>query len=138
MSRSKKLSFDQLVKADKHLQKKVPKIIGERARRFFELSFKKQGFTDNGFSAWSRRKKETRLSTGKKVLSSTGMLANSIRRTKTTPRKVVISSVGLKYANIHNSGVGNMPKRKFIGNSKTLEKGLEKRIEHELKKIIKL
>jgi len=56
--RKKKLDFNDLVRADKHLKNNVPKIIGERARRFFELSFAKQGFTDRGFSKWARRKKQ--------------------------------------------------------------------------------
>ena len=43
--RKNKLDFNDLVRADKHLKNNVPKIIGERARRFFELSFRKQDST---------------------------------------------------------------------------------------------
>tara|TARA_R110002012_G_scaffold271164_3_gene456357 strand:- start:2191 stop:2613 length:423 start_codon:yes stop_codon:yes gene_type:complete len=136
--RKNKLDFNDLVRADKHLKNNVPKIIGERARRFFELSFRKQGFTDTGFSKWKRRKRETKRSIGKNILSNTGMLKNSIRRTKTTKKQIRISSVGIPYANIHNQGIGKMPKRQFIGNSETLEKGLQKRIEYEIKKFINL
>lgn len=136
--RKKKLDFNDLVRADKHLKNNVPKIIGERARRFFELSFAKQGFTDRGFSKWARRKKETKRSIGKKILSDTGMLKKSIRRTKTTKKQVRISSVGIPYANYHNNGTGRQKKRQFLGNSVILEKGLAKRIEHEIKKAINL
>ena len=136
--RKNKLDFNDLARADKHLKNNVPKIIGERARRFFELSFRKQGFTDTAFSKWKRRKRETKRSIGKNILSNTGMLKNSIRRTKTTKKQIRISSVGIPYANIHNQGIGKMPKRQFIGNSKTLEKGLQKRKEYEIKKLINL
>lgn len=137
MSTSNELNFDQLFKAHEHLKRKVPKIIGERARRFFELSFKREGFTDTSFVKWARREKETSLSTGKKVLSDTGQLANSIRRSKTTAKKVVVSSRGIFYANFHNNPAGGATQRQFMGNSKVLEKGLQKRIEKELKDIIK-
>jgi phage gpG-like protein len=133
----KSLNFDILVKADQHLQQNVPKIIGERARRFFELSFANEGFNDRSLTKWRKRKKETKRSRGKKVLSGTGFLKNSIRRSKTTRRQVVISSLGVSYAGFHNDGTGRAPQRQFIGNSTTLERGLQKRIEHELKKIIK-
>lgn len=135
--RMKKLSFKALKKADNHFKNNVPKIIGERARRFFELSFIKQGFTDSGFSKWAKRKKETKRSIGKKILSGRGFLKGSIRRTKTTPKQIRISSVGVAYANIHNQGRGKMPKRQFMGNSRTLEKGLQKRIEHEIRKFLR-
>lgn len=136
--RKNKLDFNDLLRADNHLKNNVPKILGERARRFFELSFQKQGFTDTGFNKWARRKRETKRSIGKKVLSNTGMLKKSIRRTKTTSKQIRISSVGIRYANIHNSGIGKMTKRQFMGNSVTLEKGLRKRIEREIKKAINL
>ena len=135
--RMRKLSFKALKRADRHLKNNVPKIIGERARRFFELSFIKEGFTDSGFSKWAKRKRENKRSIGKKVLSGRGFLKGSIRRTKTTPKQIRISSVGVAYANIHNQGRGKMPKRQFIGNSRTLEKGLQKRIEHEIRKFLK-
>ena len=135
--RMKKLSFKALERADRHFKNNVPKIIGERARRFFELSFIKEGFTDSGFSKWAKRKKETKRSIGKKILSGRGFLKGSIRRTKTTPKQIRISSVGVAYANTHNQGIGRMPKRQFIGNSRTLEKGLQKRIEYEIRKFLK-
>jgi len=66
------------------------------------------------------------------------MLKKSIRRTKTTKKQVRISSVGIPYANYHNNGTGRQKKRQFLGNSVILEKGLAKRIEHEIKKAINL
>lgn len=136
MSTSNKLSFDALEKADRHLKNNVPKIIGQRAERFFQLSFTKEGFTDKGFDKWSKRKKETRLSRGKKILSATGDLKNSIRVTKVSKNKVIVSSLGVSYADFHNSGQGQK-KRQFIGNSEVLERGLQKRIETEIRKFIK-
>ena len=134
MGRSKKLSFDALKKADNHMKKNVPKLIGERARRFFELSFKREGFQDKSFKPWRKRKRENRRSRGKKVLSNTGLLKGSIRRTKTTAKQIRISSLGVKYANYHNRGVGSLTKRQFMGNSETLERGIQKKIEFEIKK----
>ena len=136
--RKNKLDFNDLLRAEKHLKNNVPKLVGERARRFFELSFRREGFQDSSLVKWTKRKRETKRSRGKKVLSNTGMLKNSIRRTKTTPRQIRISSIGLSYANWHNNGTGRLPKRQFMGNSKTLERGLQKKIEFEIKKAINL
>jgi phage gpG-like protein len=136
--RKNKLDFNDLARAEKHLRNNVPKLVGERARRFFELSFRREGFQDSSLVKWTKRKRETKRSRGKKVLSNTGMLKNSIRRTKTTPRQIRISSIGLSYANWHNNGTGRLPKRQFMGNSKTLERGLQKKIEFEIKKAINL
>ena len=146
MARNNKLSFTELLKAHKKVDRVVPKLLGERARRFFEISFKREGFNDRGFNKWAKRKNEypadkkrgTPSSYGKKTLSNTGALANSIRVTKANSRKIQISSIGLKYANKHNSGNNGMPKRQFMGNSEVLEKGIAKKLEYEYYKAMKL
>lgn len=132
-----KISLTPIITAQLKAKKVLPIILGERARRFFELSFKKEGFTNESFNPWKKRKRETKRSTGKKILSDKGILSNSIRRRHTSFNRTIISSKGIRYANYHNKGTKITPKRQFIGNSKKLEKGLQKLAEYELKKLIK-
>lgn len=82
----------------------LPLIVGQRAERFFILSFKKEGFTDNGFDAWEKRKRETNLSRGKKILSNDGFLRDSIKLVSHNWNRIIIKSTGVKYAQIHNDG----------------------------------
>lgn len=133
----RKLSFIAIKRAQRKLKNRVPKLIGEHARRFFANSFTKEGFTDLTLDKWDRREKETRRSSGKKILSDRGFLKNSIRRTRATPKKIMVSSVGLRYARIHNDGGGKLPKRQFMGDSRRLNKEIKRLIERELKKATK-
>lgn len=129
-----KFDISNLKRANMVQKKVIPRIVAERARRFFELSFKNEGFTDKSLKKWPKRKRETRETRDEKVLYIRGYLKRSIRRTKMTPREVRIASVGISYANYHNNGTRKHPVRRFIGNSRVLEKGIQKIIERELKK----
>jgi phage gpG-like protein len=168
-------SISRLLAAFRQSKLDLPLLIGQRVERFFKLSFVKQGFTDNGFDAWQKRKRETNFTTGKKVLSGDGFLADSINLTSYNWNRIVIKSTGVKYAQIHNDGgithptvtlkmrrwawamyhqTGDpmfkgialtkkskldvkIPQRKFMGNSKTLERGIEKLIKFEIDNLIK-
>jgi phage gpG-like protein len=68
------------------------------------------------------------------TLVDTGALKSS-GQFKTTESKVVIEyGSGLKYARIHNDGVGKMPKRQFVPNKGKLPKDWRKQTESILKK----
>lgn len=79
----------------------MPKDVGEKARAFFLQSFIKEGFTDNSFIAWPKRKDKA----PHKLLSQSLALRNSITVDKATLDQIVVSAgKGLPYAAIHNSG----------------------------------
>lgn len=129
----------------------LPVVLGALAKNFFLEAFRKGGFTDIGFKRWDRRKK--RLPRGRwsptqlepATLIKTGKLRRSIKVRPATFRKTRIFT-NLIYAAIHNFGlIGKafgkhkfkMPKREFIGNSRVLERKLEKRILKEVNKVFK-
>lgn len=78
----------------------APKVAQE-ARAFFMMSFIKQGFTNNSFIAWpKRRDTETH-----KLLNRSMALKNSIKITSQTASRIEIEAGrGIPYADIHNNG----------------------------------
>ena len=118
----------------KRLKRHLPIRLGERVLRFFELSFKKEGFTDASFEPWAKRKKETPQTTGKPVLVSESHLRDSLEVKQSNFKRTVIATEGIPYANRHNFGKNGMTKRQFIGDSKILDKGVEKLIADEINK----
>ena len=81
--------------------KDLPKEAGEEARAFFMQSFIKEGFTDNSFIAWPKRKDLL----SHKLLQLSLALKGSIKVTKANFKEVEITAgEGLKYGAIHNEG----------------------------------
>lgn len=129
----------------------LPIKLGKTAKNFFLDTFRRSGFTDFNFKRWVPRRK--RLPKGRTSptqieesnLTKTGKLKRSIRVRPATFRLTRVFT-DLIYAAIHNFGLQGlafgkhsfkMPERKFIGNSKVLEKELEKQIFRELDKAFK-
>ena len=135
----------------KDQKRTLPIILGKEARNFFLNSFRRMGFTDFNLKRWIPRRK--RLQKGRTsptliepaTLIKTGTLRSSIRVSPTTFRLTKIFT-NLRYAAIHNFGLQGlafgknpfkMPERKFIGNSRVLERKLEQRILKEVNKVFK-
>lgn len=117
-------------------------IAGKDAVAHFKKSFDHEGFTDENFSRWKPRRGQwmsvgasVRGSRGalpntKKTLTKTGALKRSIRIAYNTGMRIMVWS-NLPYSAIHNEGLTGrawgrhsfrMPKRKFLGNSRNLER----------------
>ena len=126
-------------------------ILGTFAKNFFLATFRKGGFTDVGFKRWKQRRK--RLGRGRTSptlkeaanLTLTGKLNRSIRVRPATCKLTRIFT-NVVYAGIHNFGLPGlafgktsfkMPERKFIGNSRVLERELERRALREISKVFK-
>tara|TARA_R110000751_G_scaffold49596_1_gene110309 strand:+ start:2591 stop:3007 length:417 start_codon:yes stop_codon:yes gene_type:complete len=128
----KELDLRPLINDFKTQRKALPAKLGNIAVKFFQDNFRSEGFVDNSLTRWQRRKRETRRSRGKKILQNTGRLRRSIKRLTTTFGRIVIGTRGVPYAEVHNEGLGNMPKREFVGDSAKLEKLLQQRISKEI------
>lgn len=138
-------------------------IIGVEALNHFEESFENEGFTDSTLEKWKPRKttdkkgrdltryrtsnrgkrgsltKKGRQDKGRQILTGHGSGGNKLRNSGRT--EIVKDGVNLiwdkDYAEVHNEGEGNMPKRQFAGASKQLDKKIKKKIDKELRKILK-
>ena len=165
-----KFDLKPILRELKRRSRKLPKILGVKAKNHFRRSFVDGGFTDNGLEKWlevKRRQKsskwygkEVREKEGKLGLYDSpaaktrailvgkggGTLKRSVKVIKAGFNQVVVGTKGVKYAAIHNEGLPGkvfgrtpfqMPKRQFVGNSRKLERELEKVVVRELDKVFK-
>lgn len=149
----------QIKKALLEHYRRAPRMVAQMALKHFEDNFQLQGFMDETLDPWDGRKKDD--GSGRAILTGKGSatLRRSIRVIEATPERIVIGT-DLPYAQVHNDGgeftvrahtrtskKGNvyqvkaytmrMPQRKFIGNSKALERKIDDYMRQEIDKIDK-
>ena len=152
---AKKLS-PQLIAARKRMkaeQKKILTVAAEEAVQFFQDNFsEREGFLDTRVRKWKPRKREDKTfktkGTKRGILIGPGggTLWRSISRTSLNSKRTVIGIKGSKpqkYASVHNYGLRagrgkgfKMPKRQFMGESKTLNRKIVRLIKKRIKKIL--
>lgn len=131
-----KFNFDRVKRNLDRVKKQVPTILANQAQNFFVESWKKQGWDDNGVKQWavpkrrvpgtpeyeypkkrglSRRVKPTLVKTGRLRRA----VSHSIRQKTFNTIKL---AVDVPYAQYHNEGTNRLPKRQFMGDSRTLRK----------------
>lgn len=138
-----KFKIGAKVRAVEKLKKTLPTKVGNMAKNHFVKSFRDGGFTDSGLQSWKPRRPNARRNKGRAILVNTGNLRRSVRLMTATFDKTLVSS-DLIYAAVHNygqrAGRGRgfiMPKRKFMGNSKVLERNMKDKIITEINRVIK-
>lgn len=148
----------------KEIPDKLPRIVEAEGLRFIKGNFKKQGYqTGNSVQKWKKRKTRdaknrdiTRYRTdrvgtkgslnrfgsknaGRAILVGHGTdgdkLGNSFKTNRSTKKVEFITYK--EYAERHNEGTDGMPKRQFMGHSKTLTDAIEKKLTSELDKIFR-
>lgn len=148
----------------KVMPEKLPRIVEVEGLSFIKGNFKKQGYqTGSSVQKWKKRKtrdrknrditryRTNRVGTkgslnrfgsknkGRAVLIgfNTGgdKLSNSFKTNRST--KEVRFITYKEYAQRHNEGLKGMPKRQFMGRSKTLDDAIGKKLTKELDKIFK-
>lgn len=152
----------------RRLQKKIPRYVAAAAEKMKDANFSAQGFVENGTARprWKKRKRENRLTRGRRILYGTGNLQNNVKAKALADRvSVGVDLSKVPYAKIHNEGGSltqyvkahtrkhyktgkrcqvrgfnrkmNMPQRKFLGYSPDILKNAEKDIRYEFDKIFK-
>lgn len=111
----------------------LPQAVGSSAVNAFKESFRQQRFYSDNSDPWKRRK--DKKDPGRAILVKTGRLRRSIRLRQASFEKILILS-DVKYAAIHNEGLGKMPKRKFMGNSTRLNKRINKVIQRFIREAL--
>ncbi len=90
--------------------------IGLIAKKHFTDNFNKGGFDGK---KWQARKNNK--DAGRAVLVKSGVLKRSITSRTNSWNKITIGSY-TPYSRKHNEGIGGMPKRQYMGDSKILDK----------------
>lgn len=95
--------FQRFMEKTQKVMRRLPLLIGNEAKNFFQDRFKAQNWIDNYTEPWKRRKPESKRNKGRAILTDTGRLKRSIR--------VIIADWGVvkvgtdvPYAGVHNDG----------------------------------
>ena len=137
----------------KFIKNDLPHIVAQEGLNFVKSNFENEGFTDSSTKKRPERKTEDKTGRditryrsdrigrkgtlnrygkkikGRPILTGHASAGNKLRnsfRADIRPGRVVLFTYK-KYAERHNKGLAGMPKRPFIGHSKTLEKNIEKK-----------
>tara|TARA_R100000951_G_scaffold40148_1_gene34036 strand:- start:753 stop:1205 length:453 start_codon:yes stop_codon:yes gene_type:complete len=150
MPKKRKKLSPQLKEDQAKFKKEIKKILilsAEEAVQFFQANIiGRQGFLDRKVNKWPKRKRN--VDPGRNILVGKGggaKLWKSISRTTISAKSVTIGIKGepKDYASVHNYGLKAgrgkgfiMPKRQFMGESKTLNKKINRLIKRRIKKIL--
>lgn len=117
----------------------------ERRKKDADGAYVAKGHWAKGFNEETGKRKfgaYTKSDRNRAILVKSGDLRRSIRIVSTDWKRVVLGS-DLVYAAVHNDGLQagrgkgfKMPERRFMGNSKVLDKILLKKIEFEIKRVL--
>ena len=94
---------EKAIAVDKAFKEAI-QIVAKDAVITFRKNFSKEGFADDVFQPWQARKKETRKSRGKKILTNSGRLRRSIRYASRIGGYSALVFTDVPYAEIHNEG----------------------------------
>ncbi|OAV64242.1 Mu-like prophage protein gpG [Bacteroidales bacterium Barb6XT] len=149
------------------LTRKIPKLVAGAAEQMKDANFSAEGFVTGGAATkWKKRKKETSVTMGKRILSGTGYLQENVKAKALAQHvHVGVDLSKVPYAKIHNEGgkaaqhvkaytrtdkrtgkvskvrahVRNidMPERKFLGHSSDINKLAGMEIDAAVKQILK-
>lgn len=114
----------------------LPVVIGNKVKNHFKLGFRKGGGqTDDSRGGWKPRK----VNTGRRraILVKSGNLRADLRRRETSFNRTVVGTRAVDYSSYHNEGTRKLPKREHIGDSREMNRAIEKLIEKKLDNIFK-
>lgn len=136
---AKKIDFDRINRNLDRMAVTLPRQLGNAMLNHTKKAFRDQGFTDGSLSAWQARKTQNRAdrrtNASRAILIDSGALRRSLRVRKATFRETAVGAYGIPYAGVHNRGLGNMPKRQFVGRSKVLSTKMHRIAAREFRKV---
>lgn len=128
-----KFNFDRVLRNVEQMKQELPKELANDTQKFFNAAFVKQGWDGKTWKTPQRRIAGTNpykypkfKDLGRRT-RATLVKTGRLRRTVATALKQASFEsikffVDLPYASVHNNGEGNIPQRKFMGDSPTLRK----------------
>ncbi len=113
-----------------------PKMLDQMANNAV-IEFKVKSFDKESFDGqqWEPRKPNASRNEGRRLLVDTVRMRQSIRVLASSPSSRTIGS-DVPYAVYHNSGTAKLPRRKFVGNNKKLERANKMLIFTTISKIV--
>lgn len=138
MATYNQFEFDKIVAEMNKAKVDLPKLIASDIRNYFVTSFKKQSFDGEAWKNVKRREHPKTARDRKPILIQSGRLRRAVNESirKTSWQEIVLG-IDVPYAKYQNDGTEKIPQRKFMGDSKELQDKIYKRIDREMKKILK-
>lgn len=147
-----KFGFDKVLENFERTKRELPKIIANDAKNYFVKSWDAQGWDGVGWKEPQRKvpgtkaykypKKGADRRHTRAILVGSGALRRAVATSiKMATWDMIKFEVNLPYAKIHNEGLklgrgtGNMPKRKFMGDSPILKKQIRAKVDTAISKI---
>lgn len=133
-----KYEFPQNIRKFKQLKRDIPELIATNSVNHFQEGFRKGGYqTDESSDGWRKRQSGGRRRS-RAILVDRGILWRDIKAKVKKWDNIVIgtSNLTIDYAEVHNRGIGRMPQREFIGDSKKLTESNKKLIEKHMDKVM--
>ena len=115
----------------KRVFRMTAKYTGKVAMKFYLDSYSKQGTTKRTFQPWRKRKDKTNK---KPILVDTRTMKKSFNLTTNNDSFKIENTAD--YAIYHNEGVGNLPKREILYESKVLNAEIEKELVKEVENLM--
>lgn len=147
-----KFKFDKVLANVNQLKQELPRVLANDAVRYFNDSFRQQGWDGQRWQTPKRKipgtyeyeypKKNAKTRRSRAILVQSGRLRRAVATSvRVVSFQLIRFVVDLPYAAIHNQGGpikgGVMPQRKFMGDSKTLRNLQRAKIKAALDKIWK-
>lgn len=144
-----KFRTDTILKNINLIKSTAPRVLANQAQNFFSDSFKKSAWNDFNTVKWEEVKRRTpgtfEYKYPKKkglsrrsspILVRTGKLRRAVGNSiRTVTFEKIELIVPLVYADVHNTGTNKIPKRQFMGDSKTLRAMQLKSIYQQFNKV---
>lgn len=147
-----KFNFDRVLANVDKMKQELPRVLANDAVRYFNDSFRKAGWDGQRWETPKRKipgtyeykypKKNAKIRQSRAILVQSGRLRRAVATSvKLVSFNVIRFVVDLPYAAVHNEGGpirgGKMPRRKFMGDSKTLRNLQKAKIRTAIDKIWK-
>jgi phage gpG-like protein len=129
-----KFGFDRVKQNMDRLRNQAPRVLANQAQNFFVESFQKEAWRNGGVYKWKVRKgnKDPERALLVKTARMKRAVASSIRNASMDSIRLVVD---VPYAEYHNEGTDNIPKRQFMGDSKDLRVQQVKKLHQMIDKI---
>ena len=144
LKKTKGFNFDKIKTDFVVVKSKIPLRLANDVQQHFLKGFRRGGGSTNAsIGGWTKRKtsrsaRERKRSVGRALLVRSGKMRSDIKKRKISFNNITVGTRSIPYAGYINDGTEKMVQREFIGDSRVLERKIEKRLLREFDKVFKI
>lgn len=134
MAKQPRFNFDKILAKWEQEKKILATEVARKAENQFKENFRQGGFIDDYLQKWTPRKN---ADPGRAILVKSGRLKRGIKAAPGENFTRIDISNDVPYAKYHNEGTDKLPQRKFIGESKALNRKIKEAVVRSVMKIFR-